>query len=427
MSVHGQSVDCDNLLTFFKETSVKGEWHNHTGWSDPITYPDCCVWYGIQCYPSNSPEQSRVMSIDLQSNGLYGDLSSILSKLDFLSEIVLTDNVLRGRMVGTGVQNIVGQYRCNDAAQLRYFALASICTLDCRGTCELVGGLETLKLDSNQLTDEIPVEISRLYKTLQLLDFSSNQLTGEIPETVGCLTQLKQLNLGFNQLSGPIPPTIGRLTNLRFLNLGFNHLSGAIPRQIINLARMEQLDLSVNGFHGTVPSDLGVLVSPPPLPCDRPGGTCFGETMANMSLADHGTCERGQLTMWYVMGYKQPCNEAARGSDPYWCASCAPPYPSRAHLPKDQASQPLVTIDCSSGLPPAAATPNMLEDYPTYPWAPAMPPIIEVRVPGPSLRLMILSRCTWTPSVYAVHAGERTLPDSDATSPPAEPIVPTGR
>eukprot|EP00961_Rhodomonas_salina_P086546 1163585-Rhodomonas_salina.1 len=45
--------------------------------------------------------------------------------------------------------------------------------------------------------------------------------------------------------------------------------------------------------------------------------------------------------------------------------------------------------DCSD-LPPAAPVPNMNEDYPAYPYAPAMPPQVNPVPPGPTLRLMVV-------------------------------------
>ena len=49
--------------------------------------------------------------------------------------------------------------------------------------------LQYLSLFSNQLTGEIPVELSQLSQ-LQYLSLSSNQLTGEIPVELSQLSQL---------------------------------------------------------------------------------------------------------------------------------------------------------------------------------------------------------------------------------------------
>ena len=99
-----------------------------------------------------------------------------------LEAIVLSDNVLRGNLYQTGFQNLVGEFRCQDnQPQVRYYALAAICSQDCGNPCTMVGGLRELRLDGNQLNGEIPEECARLYKTIKVMDISSNQLTGSIP------------------------------------------------------------------------------------------------------------------------------------------------------------------------------------------------------------------------------------------------------
>ena len=46
------------------------------------------------------------------------------------------------------------------------------------------------------------------------------QLSGAIPDTIGLLTALTALDLGYNKLQGPIPVNITQLTNLVYAHCG---------------------------------------------------------------------------------------------------------------------------------------------------------------------------------------------------------------
>lgn len=51
--------------------------------------------------------------------------------------------------------------------------------------------------------------------------------------------RVTELSLGFNQLSGEIPPELSKLSKLQVLDLSFNQLSGSIPAQLGSLDRLE--------------------------------------------------------------------------------------------------------------------------------------------------------------------------------------------
>ncbi|XP_050124798.1 receptor-like protein EIX1 isoform X2 [Malus sylvestris] len=64
--------------------------------------------------------------------------------------------------------------------------------------------LQTLNLSNNLLTGRIPSKIGDM-GTLESLDFSVNQLSGEISPSISNLTFLAYLNLSYNNLIGQIP------------------------------------------------------------------------------------------------------------------------------------------------------------------------------------------------------------------------------
>ena len=118
--------------------------------------------------------------------------------------------------------------------------------------------LQELWLRRNQLTGEIPVELAQLSQ-LQRLGLSGNQLTGEIPVELAQLSQLQYLYLHNNQLTGPIPVELGQLSQLQYLYLFGNQLTGPIPVELGQLSQLESLNLGSNQLTGEIPAELAQL------------------------------------------------------------------------------------------------------------------------------------------------------------------------
>lgn len=73
-----------------------------------------------------------------------------------------------------------------------------------------------------------------------------------LPESIGELTQLRNIELSSNNLS-TLPEWIGNLTRLQSLDLIQNKLR-ALPESFSNLTQLEELDLDGNPFNAQLES-----------------------------------------------------------------------------------------------------------------------------------------------------------------------------
>eukprot|EP00913_Durusdinium_trenchii_P013715 g12877.t1 len=117
--------------------------------------------------------------------------------------------------------------------------------------------LRTLALQQNELSGEIPVELSQL--RLFQLSLAKNKLIGHIPKELGQISCLAELWLSQNQLSGEIPKELGDLANLTTLLLDRNQLTGPIPMQLSQLQALDWFNLDSNQLTGEIPRELGQL------------------------------------------------------------------------------------------------------------------------------------------------------------------------
>ncbi|XP_042751720.1 receptor-like protein EIX2 [Lactuca sativa] len=91
-----------------------------------------------------------------------------------------------------------------------------------------LGLLKSIDLSSNNLTGNIPHELTNLHELLAL-NLSKNALLGEIPQKIGQMKKLLTLDISRNNLSGGIPSSMCQMTFLGYLNVSSNNLSGRIP------------------------------------------------------------------------------------------------------------------------------------------------------------------------------------------------------
>ena len=119
--------------------------------------------------------------------------------------------------------------------------------------------VKELRLSENNLTGQIPPELSKLSRLI-VLDLSGNNLTGEIPPELANLDRMERLNLSENNLTGEIPPELSQLPRISVLDLSGNNLTGEIPPELNKLYHkrppLRVLRLDGNQFSGCIPAVL---------------------------------------------------------------------------------------------------------------------------------------------------------------------------
>ncbi|KAM7486958.1 hypothetical protein LguiA_002967 [Lonicera macranthoides] len=108
--------------------------------------------------------------------------------------------------------------------------------------------LKTLSVSGCALEGEIPKSFMKLSR-IRSLDLSYNNLTGQLPELFQRLfaskNSLESLELGKNKFSGSLPDFTS-FSSLRQLLIGSNKIQGRLPESIGELSNLKELDLSFN-------------------------------------------------------------------------------------------------------------------------------------------------------------------------------------
>ncbi|XBI51924.1 hypothetical protein VPH35_034377 [Triticum aestivum] len=229
-------------------------------------------WRGVSCSTTFPP---RVVSLNLSSVQLSGQLSGCLGNLALLSWMNLADNHLSGTIPGElgklpnlHTLNLAGNslqgnipISLGASSSLSYINLANN-TLTGGIPLSLASSstLSTLILSRNSLSGEIPSTLFDNSSELTMVDLRMNSFTGAIPPFHEA-TALRFLCLTGNFLSGSIPPSIGNISSLASILLGQNMLSGLIPETLSHITKLFELDLSFNSLSGSVPLSLYNMTS----------------------------------------------------------------------------------------------------------------------------------------------------------------------
>ncbi|OEL36226.1 putative LRR receptor-like serine/threonine-protein kinase [Dichanthelium oligosanthes] len=198
---------------------------NRTGalatWSNGS--PDFCQWQGVSCSRRHGPDPGRVAALDLEGEGLVGQIPPCISNLTYLARIHLPFNQLSGP-----VPPELG----------------------------LLGSLSYVNLSSNALGGVIPAELASC-SGLQVIVLKNNSFNGGIPAALLSSSLMQVFDLRGNNLSGPIPHLLPNSSNLNVLGLTGNRLSGTVPNSIYNLSLLTYLGLGNNGLVGKLPATMG--------------------------------------------------------------------------------------------------------------------------------------------------------------------------
>ena len=126
--------------------------------------------------------------------------------------------------------------------------------------------MKRVSLRGNQIKQSVPAALFKI-PTLEFIDLGENLLEGPIPD-VAALANLRTLKLDHNNLTGGIPINIDALHNLEVLNLSYNLLDRTLDLPATSaLPKLYHLDLSHNKLWWTIPPEIGLLTGsedPPP-------------------------------------------------------------------------------------------------------------------------------------------------------------------
>lgn len=109
-------------------------------------------------------------------------------------------------------------------------------------------GVECSGVDKNKSMEEnsgSPMLVTKL-------KLQKKGLKGVISGSLGCLYNLKEVNLSFNLLSGAVPAELFQLQHIETLDLSFNNLSGTIP-PVKGFRSIQSFNISNNFFSGKFP------------------------------------------------------------------------------------------------------------------------------------------------------------------------------
>ncbi|KAF7005383.1 hypothetical protein CFC21_020508 [Triticum aestivum] len=209
------------------------------------TSPDFCTWHGVTC-TTRTGQAPLVVALDMEAEGLSGEIPTCISNLTSLVRIHLPNNTLSGH-----IPPELGRL-----SELRYLNL-SFNSLNGTIPSSLgtLGKLSALDLGSNGFSGTIP-PFMKFPSKLTYLSLTGNSLTGVVPPSVANLSSLTSLLLADNQLQGFIPD-LGKLSSLKNLDLSTNNLSGTVPPSIYNLSSLNFLGMFGNNLGGTLPFDMG--------------------------------------------------------------------------------------------------------------------------------------------------------------------------
>ncbi|KAF8666387.1 hypothetical protein HU200_053493 [Digitaria exilis] len=246
---------------------------------------DFCSWQGISCSRQQGRPR-RVIALDLEGEGIIGEIPPCISNLSYLARIHLPFNQFHGSMPPT-----LGQLSMLKYINLSSNALSGEIPAELSSCSQLqvlaLRNNRYLGLGNNGFVGRLPSTMGNTLPKIEKIIMSVNNLDGEIPRSLANATNIVYIFLAQNSFSGVIPP-LGTLLNLQalflfengkleagdwsflssltsctqlsYLELDGNNLQGNFPSSLTNLSRnMEYLTLGSNHITGSVPPGIANL------------------------------------------------------------------------------------------------------------------------------------------------------------------------
>ncbi|KAI3728285.1 hypothetical protein L6452_16919 [Arctium lappa] len=268
------------------------------GWWPTNSSSVCCNLVGVTCNSSSG----RIVGLALQNKRLTGILSDLISNLNQLRTLNLSQNFLEGHL------------------PISLFHLPHLEKVDLSSN-EFDGVLPvTINLPALQVLDISYNTFIGSIPALQVLDISYNTFTGsipaglcvnstrirQIPEFLSRLPRLRELSLkdnmfisitgignsssrlvrldvSSNRLSGNVPDFFHSFPNLSYFSAHSNNLSGEIPPSLLNSQAISSLNLRNNSLYGSINFNCSLMVNLASLDL---GSNNFSDMIpANLSLS----------------------------------------------------------------------------------------------------------------------------------------------
>ena len=242
---------------------------------------------------------SNLVVLNLRFNEFYGSIPEELCQLKKLQILDLSNNNISG-MIPRCFNNLTSMVEKG----------SSIITYNYTIPCFMPFSRPSFYIDKQIVQWKgREFEYEKTLGLLKSIDLSSNELSGEIPQEITDLLDLISLNLSRNYLIRLIPPTIGRLTEIDVLDLSRNRLSGEIPPSLSQIQRLSVLDLSNNDLSGKIPHGTQLqsfnsstfegnpkLCGPPLLK------KCLGDEKEEDSPNNEGQVQEEENDLWFYIG-----------------------------------------------------------------------------------------------------------------------------
>ena len=239
------------VLASLYEQTKGSEWLNNEGWEQDYEILD--RWHGIE-----TDHLGRVKVLDLSANGLSGTLPLNLGALSGLQTLRLQGNQLEGRLPLSFMHlrlndlNIANTQLCEPPDSLFQLWLNELATSTTSNVmCEPLSDQDVLEILYQQVGGEAWGD-----STAWQSDLPIDQWHGVETDEGG---RVVQLDMSGNNLRGTLPIEIRKLEHLRYLNLSQNELAGSVPSDLGLLTNLRQLMLHGNQLSGEIPPELGQL------------------------------------------------------------------------------------------------------------------------------------------------------------------------